>query len=75
MAVPIFLDKKPKVENSMCVVKGCCGGLKVALGSCFGHFRCVFSACSPYASIIRLFRLHALQMLQGIELSRVEIDI
>ena len=37
-------------------MKGRSGGLKGALGSCFGDFRCAFSACSSY------FSMHALHI-------------
>ena len=35
-------------ESKGIVVKSRSGGLKGALGSCFGHFRCAFSVCSPH---------------------------
>ena len=72
-------------HSFLLVVKDRRGGLKGALGSCFGHFRCAFSACSPYAPIIYDYSvcMRSLHMLAGFrivlelrdELSRVELDI
>ena len=65
------------------VVKGRRGGLKGALGSCFGHFRCAFSACSPHVPLPTPIWYPCLAHASGfrivlelrIELSRVEPDI
>ena len=55
MTVHIFVSK-------LHVVKGRRGGLKGALGSSFGNFRCAFSTCSPYLVGMRCILLNSVEV-------------